>query len=116
MSKEEKILALELILKDIRGNWGWGLEERVDMALNLSIRLSKDNKEYLKMVESINDFKEDMKTKWCDGRHFRTNFPRGYEGMSKIHGLKNTYKDKSKGFKTKMKCLTYPEYIFSDWK
>ena len=36
MSKEEKILLLQLILKDIRGNWAFDLEERVEYASDLA--------------------------------------------------------------------------------
>ena len=52
---------------------------------------------------------------WCDGRHFRTNYPKGYMGMSCLHGLDYSYEDKSDKFKKVVECLTYPEYAFTDW-
>ena len=117
MSENEKILALELILKDIRCNWAWGLEERVDAALDIATDLSKNNKDYKTMCASINEFKEVMKTEeYADGRYFRDVFPEGYEGMDSLHGLTNTYKDKSDEFKECVGCLTYPEYAFTDYE
>ena len=115
MSENEKILALELILKDIRCNWAWGLEERVDAALDIATDLSKNNKDYEIMCASINVFQDDMKI-GVDGRYFRDVFPEGYEGMESLHGLTNTYKDKSDEFKKCVSCLTYPEYAFTDYE
>lgn len=116
MSKEEMALALQLILEDIRGNWGGDLEERVDVAFYLATQLSKNDNVYLRMIASINGFKEDMKTEWCDGRYFRTSFPNGYNGMDSLHNIPHTNEDKSDEFKDAVSCLTYPEYRFEDYK
>ena len=118
MNNNEKILALQLILEDIRGNWGWGLEDRVYEALQLSEELEKEYEEFKKMTETINEFKEDMESnyEYIDGRFFRDSFPYGYEEMYKLHGMKHTYKDKSDEFKKIVDCLTYPEYSFIDWE
>lgn len=116
MSKKEMILALQLILEDIRSNWAYKLDTRTEIALELASELSKEEDIYLKMVDSIKEFQEEMNTEWCDGRHFRTSFPYGYECMSGLHGLEDTYNDKSQEFKKIMECLTHPEYRFSDWE
>lgn len=119
MTIEEKLLALELILKDIRGNWGDDLEERVDTAEKLVLDLlmnDKYNKDMECMLESIREFKKDIDSCWCDGRHFRKDYPYGYNSMTCLHGLENTYNDKSEEFKKIVECLIYPEYAFSDWK
>ena len=116
MNKEEKILALQLILKDIRGNWGWNLEERVEVALDLATEIAKEDAIFEKMVESINGYIASCENGDNDGRYFRDSFPNGYEGMDELHGLENTYEEKSESFKSIMSCITYPEYIFKDRK
>jgi len=116
MNKEEKILALQLILEDIRGNWGWNLEERVSEALDLAKELSFEDDIYNEMVNSINEYKLDCADGDNDGRYFRDSFPCGYEGMDKLHKLTKTYKDKSNGFKSCVSCLTYPENRFTDYE
>jgi len=114
MSKDEKILALQLILEDIRGNWGWNLEERVSYSLDLAKELSKEDERFKGMVDSINEYIDDCSNGDNDGRYFRSSFPDGYEGMNKLHKLKRTYNDKSDGFKSNVSCLTYPKDIFED--
>ena len=116
MINQEKILALQLILEDIRGNWGWNLEERVEVALDLATELSKEYYVYEQMVNTINEYISYCKKGYNDGRFFRDNFPNGYEGMDSEHGLKRTYADKSDEFKSIVGCLTYPEYRFDDRK
>ena len=113
----EKILALQLILEDIRGNWGFDLEDRVYSALKLSEELENEYEDFKQMTNTIKEFKDDMESnyEYIDGRFFRDSFPNGYEGMDKIHSLEHTYKDKSDEFKRTVNCLTYPEYCFKDW-
>ena len=115
---EEKLLALELILKVIRGNWSDDLEDRINTAEKISLDLlmnEKYNKDMEVMLKSIREFKETIDDMRCDGRHFRTSYPRGYMGMSCLHGLDYSYEDKSDKFKEVVECLTYPEYAFTDW-
>lgn len=116
MINQEKILALQLILEDIRGNWGWNLQERVDVALELATELSKEYPIYEQMIDTINEYKVDCSNGDIDGRFFREKFPYGYEGMNSEHNLKRTYYDKSNEFKIIVGCLTYPEYSFEDRK
>ena len=118
MTIEEKLLALELILKDIRQNWSDDLEDRINTAEEISLDLLM-NEKYKKdmefMLKSIREFKETINKVWCDGRHFRRDYPMGYIGMSCLHGLDYTYKDKSDKFKKVVECLIYPEHVFTDW-
>jgi hypothetical protein len=116
MNKKEKILALQLILEDIRGNWGWNLSERVSDALDLANELSVEDSRFAEMVESIKEYKSDCANGDNDGRYFRNSFPYGYEGMDKLHNLTKTYHDKSSEFKADVSSLTYPENRFVDWK
>ena len=118
MTIEEKLLALELILKDIRGYWAYDLEDRINTAEKISLDLlmnEKYNKDMEIMLKSIREFKETINKVWCDGRHFRRDYPKGYMGMSCLHGLDYSYEDKSDKFKKVVECLTYPEYAFTDW-
>lgn len=111
MTKEEKMLLLELLLLDIRGNWGWESENRADLALTLARELGLEKHEK-RIEEYLGDGVE------RDGRIFRTDFENGgYEGMGNIHGLQKTYYDKSEEFKTLVgKYLTYPESLLEDMK
>lgn len=115
---KEKVLALQLILEDIRGNWGWDLQERVDKAKEICEGLSHKDDDFKTLLSTIEEFKAEMEEEpeWVDGRFFRNEFPCGYENMSMLHGLNNTYKDKSDQFKADVECLTYPDLRFSDWK
>ena len=111
MDKNEKILLLQLILEDIRGNWGFNLEERYEMALDLAKELELQN-----FIDSINGYIEHCKEGWDDGRYFRKSFESGgYEGMKILHGLEKTIIDKSEEFKRSISILTYPEFRFNDW-
>lgn len=98
MSRDEKIFLLAKILESIRGNWSWGIEERLDRALELANEL-----ELYDVVMEIDSFYllEDM-----DGRYFRdcrygynflyaiteTNFDSmGNELREEVDGLKRNY-------------------------
>ena len=116
MVNQEKILALQLILEDIRGNWGWNLEERIDTALYLSTELAKEYPIYQEMVDTVRTYKINCANGDNDGRFFRDTFPYGYEDMDKEHRLKKTFADKSGEFKSTVSCLTYPEHRFLDRK
>lgn len=113
MNREEKILLLQLILEDIRGNWGWELWERVSKAKELAEELELE-----KHIEHINEFRDIYN--YCgtrDGRHFRTDCENGgYIGMDRLYNLNKTIKDKSDKFKLEVSILTYPEYRFDDWE
>ncbi|MCM3560616.1 hypothetical protein [Brevibacillus borstelensis] len=110
MDRNEKILLLQLLLLDIRGNWGWENKSRSLKAQELADELG-----FEAHAEHIREYRE-----WGeeDGRHFRTSVNNGgYEGMDDWHGLKHTFTDKSDEFKAIAKeYLTFPEYRFDDWK
>ena len=125
MNVKEKILLVQLLLEDIRGNWGhaWGektAEERALKAKSLceeiANELNDDN--YIALANSCDKYIESSED-WgdWDGRWFRTAFPEGYEGMENLHGLKPTYLDKADEFKlVAEEYLTYPENRFDDWE
>jgi hypothetical protein len=112
MTREENLLLLDVILQDIRGNWGWGLESRVNKALELAVELNLPQ-----FVDSINEFKLMMLRGDADGRWFRSHYKNGgYEYMEEMHGLSYTIRDKSREFqRAAVGVLTYPEYRFDDW-
>lgn len=124
MDVKEKILLVELLLRDIRGNWGyWGVgrdaEERALKAKELCEEIAKEtcDDRYNKLAASCDKYIECSKDcgDW-DGRWFRSEFPEGYENMSELHGLSYTFKDKSNEFQSVVKeYLTYPEHAFEDW-
>ena len=117
MNKEEKILALQLILEDLRGNWGFGVSERVSAAKNISSGLSQIDDRFSKTYTSIREY--EVSSIDCgdwDGRWFRCQFPVGDEKMNELHNLSHTYYDKSDEFKSLVDCLTYPENRFDDWE
>lgn len=113
MTNNEKILLLQLILIDIRGNWADHLEERTEKALELAKELN------LKAhIESIEEYIEECGFGDNDGRFFRMSYEEGgYENMEILHGLRcDTVMKKSDAFKEAIGILTYPDYRFTDWK
>ena len=119
MNTKEKMLMVQLILEDIRGNWAYDAEERALKAMSLCEEIANEtgNKDFLLLADFCDVYISTSKKldDW-DGRFFRNPFPRGYEDIIKMHKLKPTYKDKSKDFKTvAIEYLTYPSYRFDDW-
>jgi len=112
MDKNEKVLLLQLILEDIRSNWGWQLEERVEKALDLAIELRLNPH-----IEAIKAFLGDMKTGNEDGRVFRGSYKwGGYLNMGELHQLSPSILDKSKSFQINAEnILTFPKNRFTDW-
>ena len=117
MSNEEKILLVKLILEDLRGNWGWNVEERVNVVKDLCEQLEDYNSDFKILSESINQYirSSEEDGDW-DGRWFRREFPNGYESMNDLYSITETYLDKSDEFKIEAKCLTYPENRFKDYE
>lgn len=104
MSDNEKCLLLQLILEDIRGNWAYSVSKRQEKAILLAKELG-----YEELAKEIKEWDR------ADGRYFRHNYPLGYIGMEKLHGLSRTFNDKSEDFKkTAGLYLTYPEHRFVD--
>lgn len=117
MDIKEKLLALQVILEDIRGNWGYDLEERLDIADTLvdSIMNEEEYKNDMKCLKkTIDIFRNGIEEGYADGREFRCEYPYGYEYMDEVHGLSKTYQDKSDEFKVYVSCLTYPQNRFED--
>ena len=109
MNNNEKMLLLDLLLQDIRGNWGWENEDRTGLARKLAEELSLKSH-----VQSLSDYEAEGKG---DGRFFRTSMKNGgYRGLKTTHGLNYTYHDRSEKFKKLAKeYLTHPKYAFDDW-
>ena len=124
MTIKEKILLVQLLLQDIRGNWGWERNgkpflSRAIKAIDLCEEIANElnDNDYLTLADSCNEYIEYCYEGEGDGRWFREPFPMGYEGMDELHGLAFTYKDKSDEFKSIAEAyLTYPENRFDDWE
>lgn len=121
MNVNEKILLVQLLLEDIRCNWGWentsGVCSRAikaeELCEELAYELNDDR--YFTLANCCNDY---IATYYDDGdgRYFRDVFPYGYENMGSLHGLAPTFLDKSKEFKLiAEEYLTYPDIRFDDW-
>jgi len=113
MNRNEELLLLQLILEDIRGNWGDQLNRRVNKALELATKL-----ELPQFIKSINYYKGQCKYGERDGRFFREHQEYGgYIDMKDLHGLDNTIRDKSDSFKAAViDILTFPENRLKDWE
>lgn len=111
MNVREKVLLIQLLLEDIRGNWSWENNGRRDvLAMRLVTELKDDVEDMDKLADTI------MEYSGGDGRYFRDSYPYGYIGMDNLHGLTRTIKDKSKEFqKLALEYLTYPDFRFEDW-
>lgn len=125
MNTREKILMVQLLLTDIRCNWGYSwigksAEDRALKAKSLCEEIANEiNNDEFNLLADFCDTYINSSKNWgdWDGRFFRSAFPMGYEKMDKIHNLKPTYKNKSKDFKSVVKeYITSPELIFDDWE
>lgn len=113
MNDNEKLLLLQLILEDIRGNWGFENEkaERQPYALKLAKELAHIPGMPM-LISTINGYFTGE-----DGRYFRDNYPYGYYDMAPLHGLPKSIIGRSKEFQREsMKYLTYPENRFDDYE
>ncbi len=112
MDRNEKLLLLQLILEDIRGNWGWDVSKRLHAALGLAQELTLPEH-----IERIQLGLKDLQVGDFDGRWFRTSWDDGgYIDCEKVHGLTSTIVGRSKAFQDRA-CgiLTYPQSCFVDW-
>ena len=123
MDIKEKILLVQLLLIDIRCNWGWEKDKGIcsrakkarDLCNDIANRLNDDR--YLTLASRCDEYIRDCSNGYGDGRYFRDTFPYGYEDMDNLHGLKTTFSDKSEEFKTIAKSyITYPDTRFDDWE
>ena len=120
MNVKEKILLVQLLLEDIRGNWGFYVEHRALEAKSLCEEIASElnDNNYMELANSCDSYIQSSYEcgNW-DGRYFRSSFPKGYINMDSLHKLSHTYADKSDEFKDiAREYLTYPEYAFDDWK
>jgi hypothetical protein len=110
MTDQEKMLMLDLLLRDMRGAFPCHGDKRLKAAMSLAVDLG---------LEKHQDSISELETyDYMDGRHFRTSVEYGgYEGLEDMHRLKATYFDKSEEFKDMaVENMTYPEYRFDDWE
>lgn len=121
MSITEKILLVELLLIDIRGNWGWendhGICSRAVKARTLCEELASElaDERFMVLADRCSDYIADY-FEDGDGRYFREAFPHGYENLDNMHDLEYTFADKSDEFKVVVDdYLTHPECRFDDW-
>ena len=122
MNVKEKILLVQLLLEDVRLNWCWEKDgeicSRTIKARDLCEELVSDlgDDKFSILVDCCNEY---ISTYFenMDGRYFRDVFPYGYQDMEILHNLTRTFSDKSDEFKMIIKeYITYPQYIFIDWK
>ena len=92
MTKEEKVLLIEVLLQDVRNNWSSLTTERVETAAKLCDELGG---EFAILSLTCREFLEDSVV---DGRFFREDFPYGYIGMDKMHRLDRRLEGKSEDF------------------
>ena len=114
MNDSEKLLLVDLLLRDIRGNWGSEDERRDLKAQSLLEDLEIKNKDTETLLSEVKAY-GDIPFSFRDGRYFRETYPDGYLDMSEVHGMDYTFKDKSQDFKQAcIKYLTHPHYLFKD--
>lgn len=125
MDVKEKILLVQLLLEDIRGNWGFAFygKDALYRALKAKslceeIASELNDNNYMVLANSCDSYiQSSYKCGDWDGRYFRDYFPLGYINMDSLHKLSHTYADKSDEFKTvSIEYLTYPENRFDDWE
>ena len=108
MSKEEKLLLLELLMRDMRGSFP---HHRKDPRLLKVLELSKE----LELDTLYSETQEWLEHyDYLDGRHFR-DCNMNYDKIAEMHNLKPTYKDKSYEFCREAMIIEYKEYRFEDY-
>ena len=125
MNVNEKILLVQILLEDIWSNWDYGIygrsaEDRATKAKSLCNEIAKElNNDEYKLLADFCDVYIESGKRWDDwnGRFFKNPFPRGYENMNKLHGLKPTIKNKSEEFQSIAKeYVAEPNFRFNDWE
>lgn len=110
MDQNEKILLLEITLRDICSSWG-SCKERLLLAKTLSKELG-----FVAHIERIDRFIENIPKGFADGREFRCSSERaGYDGLEILHNLDYNYNNKSDEFKDIVEnVIINPEIFFED--
>ena len=108
MTKKEKLLLLDLLMRDIRGAFPENEQDErlvkvLELSKELGLELYNETLEWLKKCD------------YLDGRQFR-DCETNYDIISKMHNLKPTYKDKSHGFCMEAMIIKHKEYFFTDYK
>ena len=131
MDIKEKILLIDCLLRDIRGDWS----SRLKLRASLAALLCKEVSDFYKEISSNHsepafssrilwkDFFtlgnrciEFIDCHYDDGRYFREEFPYGYEGLSSFYEIPASFVERSDEFKWyAYRFLNYPEHRFDDF-
>lgn len=119
MNTKEKILLVQLLLKDIINNDNYNCEKRALKVNTLCKELTHEtqNDEYMILAEFCDTYINIGKkhNDW-DGRMFRQPFPMGCGKMHKLHGLQRTIGNKSNEFQSTIEeFLLNPDDVLDDW-
>ena len=117
MKTDEKILFLQLLLKDLSLDWSNVAKYRVKYAKKLSTEIAEEtqNESFIVLAENCDFYIKQSHNDYFDGRYFRVAFPYGYLKMQKLHNLKATVTDKSQSFKNDVFLFACPHLLFCDW-
>lgn len=117
MIKQEEIILMEALLRDIRGNWSDEIISRLTEANRIAKSYNFEAIE--EKTRGIIDAEKAGNNKNFDGRYFRSGYESGgYEGLSEFYGGENNFKltGKSKDFLQKVDELMTNEWlIFPDF-
>ncbi|MCY8466505.1 hypothetical protein [Bacillus atrophaeus] len=117
MNKQEEILLMAALLRDVRGNWSDEIISRLTEVNQISKKYNFEAIE--EKTRLIMEAEKAGKNKHFDGRCFRTGYESGgYEGLSEFYGEEDNFKLKgrSNDFLQKVDELITNEWlIFSDF-
>ena len=123
MTNEEKILLIELTLRDIRNNWYALVTRRIELVKKLCEELCSEGitefEEFDRLYDCCEDAINEVLYEKFDGRYFRDDFPYGYEGIDEIHKFQKPYifSERSTDFqKLAKEFLTCIDIYFEDFK
>ena len=113
---EEKVLLIELLMKDLTYNWTYNPKRRIHKAIELCLDIDRPNFNILAATLSsyatgLDNFTADEKYNYFKDH----NFPYGYQHMTHIHKLPYTFTYKSPDFKRHaLHYLINPHMFFTD--
>lgn len=111
MSKQEKLLLLEMLMRDMRGSFP--MTGASDKRIKATLRLASE----LELTGLVDETYEWLDAAdYYDGRFFR-GCDYNYDVVAEMHELKYTYEDKSEEFKDNVcHLLEYPQFLFEDYE
>ena len=111
MDRQEKILLLEMLMRDMRGSFPMTgtSDRRIEATLGLASEL-----ELIGLVDETYEWLD--AADYYDGRFFRR-CDYNYDVIAEMHELEYTYEDKSEEFKDKVcRLLDNPQFLFEDYE